>query len=489
LARTPAPGVTLDLFRFSSAGFRDFADGRDGVTTFSAFAGGPFHNQWRFGTRIDTGAVGDFDAFHVFGVVQPGNNSIAFSLRDFKIMNALGWTPATIATGPLLVSASGDFDGNGLPDFIWRRTSDSRMGMWSYDASMQMVTTTDLGAIDFNWMAVGSGSFTPGATTQMLMDYVPNGTMTVWWVSNGQLTGINLGQRWLDAGYVATGTFLPAANRGGGSTDFLVSNLTDHHLYDWWVGSNGTLQGIDLGPYWSNVSVVATGQFTSNGAQNLLVSNNLDHHLYDWWIGPNNALQGVDLGPYWSNVVFIGAGNFIPGQYSFLVANTVDHHLYDWWIAGNGTLQGIDLGPVWSNVQLLAIDHFDDNTSNAEILVQSTVDHQVYEWWFYQSWITSQWQLTGIGLGGHPFWDSVELVGHGHYDNNSANSELLVRNPRDGHFYEWWFGSNHQLDGIDLWCGRCGCDRSRGRGVRFDLAARAGDGIVRLVKRHSCVFD
>jgi hypothetical protein len=328
---------TLDLFRWSPAHLRDFTDGRDGQTTYFSVDGNtlllPFFNLYSFGTFLgyprDLILVHDFDAPDVFGHVQP-SNAFVFSPTDYKVMNALGWTPVTFTAGPLMVSASGDFDGNGIPDLIWRGTN--HIGMWSYNGSM--VSTTDLGAFDFNWAVLGSGFFTFGTTTkQMLMDYVPSGLMTIWWVNNGQLTGINLGQKWVNVGYVATGAFVSTANRGGGGiTDFLVSNLTDHHLYDWWIGSDSTLQGIDLGPVWSNVSVVATGQFkfNPNNLQHLLVSNTLDHHLYDWWIDSNNTLQGIDLGPVWSNVNFVSIGPTRNSQDSFLVANTVDHHLYDW---------------------------------------------------------------------------------------------------------------------------------------------------------------
>jgi endoglucanase len=351
--------------------------------------------------------------------------------------------PAPGPIGPVALVGAGDLNGNGNGEFAWRG-SNASMSVWEYDPAAQTITATNLGAVDPNWTSFGSGHFSNlnGANaSQMLMDYVPNGTMTLWWVSSaGQLTGIDLGQRWNNIGMVAAGQFTTLG--GSGISNFLVSNLTDHHLYDWWIDSNNKLQGIDLGPYWANVSLVATGQFTNNGGTNLLVSNNIDHHLYDWWIGSNNQLQGMDLGAHWSNVAFVATGQFTAnGGTNFLVTNTADHHLYDWWIS-NGTLQGIDLGPAWSNIQLVAVGRFDNHTSNTQMLVTNTVDHHLYEWW-----ITPQGQLTGIDLG--PAWNNVQLLGNSHYNNSSAFNELLVRNTVDGHFYEWWI-ANNQLSGGDL---------------------------------------
>jgi endoglucanase len=352
--------------------------------------------------------------------------------------------PAPGPTGPVALVGSGDFNGNGKGEFVWRG-SNSSMSVWEYDPAAQTITATDLGAVGPGWTSVASGHFINGANagaSQMLMDYVPNGLMTLWWVSSaGQLTGIDLGQRWNNIGMIAAGQFTTTGG-GSGISNFLVSNLTDHHLYDWWIGSNNQLQGIDLGPSWTNVSLVTVGQFTSNGGSNLLVSNNIDHHLYDWWIGSNGTLQGIDLGPSWNNVAIVANGQFTAnGATNFLVTNTVDHHLYDWWI-GNGTLQGIDLGTAWSNIQLVTVGHFDNNTSNTQMLVTNTVDHHLYEWW-----ISPQGQLTGIDLG--PAWNNVQLLGTGHYNNSSAFDQLLVRNTADGHFYEWWI-ANNRLSGGDL---------------------------------------
>src|SRR5262249_61050708 len=62
-------------------------------------------------------------------------------------------------------------------------------------------------------------------------------------------------------------------------------------------------------------------------------------------------------------------------------------------------------------------------------------------------WIGANNLLTGIDLGAH--WLNVQLIGNSHYNNNSANNELLVRNTADNHFYEWWIAGN-QLTGVDL---------------------------------------
>src|SRR5439155_547370 len=134
-------------------------------------------------------------------------------------------------------------------------------------------------------------------------------------------------------------------NGGANISDFLVTNLVDHHLYDWWIDGTNTLQGIELGPYWSNIGLVAPGQFTASGGTNLLLNNTVAHHLYDWWITSQGQLNGIDLGLYWVNVELTGTGHFNNSSANdeLLVRNTADGHFYEWWIANN-QLQGVDLG-------------------------------------------------------------------------------------------------------------------------------------------------
>jgi hypothetical protein len=140
---------------------------------------------------------------------------------------------------------------------------------------------------------------------------------------------------------------------------------------------------------------VATGQFTANGGANLLVNNTLDHHLYDWWIDGNNTLQGIDLGAYWSNVQLVTVGRFDNNSSNtqMLVQNPLDHHLYEWWITPQGQLSGIDLGAYWGNVQLIGNSHFNNSSANDELLIHNTADGHFYEWWIANN------QLQGVDLG------------------------------------------------------------------------------------------
>jgi serralysin len=438
IIQTAIGGGGNDTFILNS--YNDTIDGRAGTNTV-VFSG--VRSQY----QVTQNANGSFHVIDLRTGSPDGMNNIS-NVQLFRFADVTN-TSATLipsSVGLPAVSARGDFNSNVLPDFVWRNSS--AMAMWQYNPTAQTVTSNTLATNDPNWTVIGSTHFSNvnGSTaSQMLMDYVPTGTMTLWWVSNALLTGIDLGQHWQNIGFLSAGQF--TTNGGAGINDFLVHNLVDGHLYDWWIGANNVLNGIDLGPYWSNIGLVAPGQFTANTNTNLLVTNTVDHHLYDWWITPQGQLTGIDLGPYWSNVAAVATGQFTANtNANLLVTNTVDHHLYDWWITPQGQLTGIDLGPYWANVQLVAIGRFDNNSSNTEMLVQNTVDHHLYEWW-----ITPQNTLAGIDLtatSGIP-WSNIQLVGNSHFNSASTYDQLLVRNTIDGHFYQWWVNGT-TLSGNDL---------------------------------------
>jgi hypothetical protein len=89
--------------------------------------------------------------------------------------------------------------------------------------------------------------------------------------------------------------------------------------------------------------------------------------------------------------------------------------------------------------------HFDNHTTNEQILVRNTVDNHLYEWWID----STSHALAGIDLGAHP---GIELIDSHHFNNangSTTNDELLVHNTADGHLYEWWI-ANNQLSGVDL---------------------------------------
>jgi hypothetical protein len=409
--------VPYDLFHYSAPGVRDFVGttpgyfslngGNTNLDNFNTNPGGDF-GDWAASAGNDS-----FLAFSNAGVVN------AVTATDLRVMDILGWDRVQAPTAGTFL-AQGDFNSDGKSDFAWR-DANAQMSMWSVDAQGNFATTS-LGAVGFSWTILTANHFINASTSQMLTRSDPDGTMTLWWVAGGALTGINLGQHWSNISFIDSGNFVPA-----GQSDILVRNNIDNHMYVWWVDQNGsTLQGVDLGAAWANIQYKAHADFTGDGIVDMLVRNMTDNHMYVWWVGQSNTLQGMDLGAAWGNIDLVTTGQFTSnGATNMLVRNNVDNHMYDWWIDHNtGTLQGIDLGAAWSNIQFLASGNFMGD-SKSEMLVRNAVDHHVYEWWIDQAGHA----LQGADLGpSDPNW-LVQATGD---YNGDGYTDLLWHNMADG---------------------------------------------------------
>ena len=196
---TPQFYSNLDLWRFTSPGTHDF-DGttsppQQGVTPayFSLDGGvtkvadwGVYSDPSDFLNPQGTGLPPPYsnltpnDPFNEFV-----GNLGSLTNTDLLIMDALGFRHTRPGAVPVI--GAGDFNNNGSPDFIWN--DNSFVSMWEYNPAAQAVSNTALASVP-GWATLGSAHFSnangaSASSTQMLMDYVPNGTMTLWWVTNG----------------------------------------------------------------------------------------------------------------------------------------------------------------------------------------------------------------------------------------------------------------------------------------------------------------
>jgi hypothetical protein len=100
---------TMDLFRFSAVGVRDFTDGRDGKNTFFSVSGSQlllqFNNEFSGATKVNPNDTADYLVSDVFGTGSPGD-ARTLSDTDLKNMNVLGWTPVDTTTPSLIHEGS-----------------------------------------------------------------------------------------------------------------------------------------------------------------------------------------------------------------------------------------------------------------------------------------------------------------------------------------------------------------------------------------------
>jgi len=104
---------TLDLFRFTAAGVRDYTGGSDGIPTFFGIDGNHVTGLQYHGSINAQGVNDGFDLGDWDGTIGdafgPGGPSSPGSVRttDLQVLDVIGWTPTS--SGHLFVPAPDDF--------------------------------------------------------------------------------------------------------------------------------------------------------------------------------------------------------------------------------------------------------------------------------------------------------------------------------------------------------------------------------------------
>jgi hypothetical protein len=369
--------------------------------------------------------------------------------------------------GPFLL-ASGIFNPNGNPDFVWTGDGGQGLSRWELNKSQLELTTTSiqpLWSVD-QWTIYGAAHFINNAfgptspasqnpsTSQMLMKNA-NGTMTLqWFDAQGNYTGrlitdltypdATKNLAWTGINYLAAGPFRVSAKQAG-LTDFLVSD-GNNHLLDYAINeSNNTVFKIDLslsGQSWSQKEFLVAGNFLNNTGVNSFVVTSKDQIL-TWFINDSNQLSGFDTTPAgdsWTNKQLITIGTFdnrAPTGRAEILFFDQSNHIRELWVdPTTAKFTGVDTsalpgGKLWQNKALLAVGRFDENSANTELLVRDTQNGHMLEWWFTPDGI-GEVDLTvtsGVGTG-------IQIVSTGNYFG-SAFDDLLVRDTTNGNFYFW----------------------------------------------------
>jgi hypothetical protein len=190
----------MDLFRFTSAGQRDYTGGQDGVTTYFSPNGAnpdlshPYHNSISAQGVFDGADPADWEVGgDSFGFGSPGVPGL-LSSTDLRVMDILGWTRSSIddftantsTTGVVLVGGSATGNLEVVGDHDWFRVqlnagtqytieergqtvgagtlSDPFMAL--YNGAGQLITSNDDGAGNLNSRIV----YTPTVTGNYYID-------------------------------------------------------------------------------------------------------------------------------------------------------------------------------------------------------------------------------------------------------------------------------------------------------------------------------
>ena len=246
---------------------------------------------------------------------------------------------------------------------------------------------------------------------------------------------------------------------GGGLSDVLWRNSTDHTLATWTMygsevtsSQNLTFQGNVVAPD-ASWSVAGIGEFAGGGTTDILWRNS-GGTLATWTLNGSQVTSGQDV-TFQGNPVtpdaswsVAGIGDFNGDGNSDILWRNINGTLADWSMNGpqitsgqDVTFQGnaVDLDASWS---IAGIGNFNGGATS-DILWRNT-DGELAEWTMNGSQITSGQAVTfqGNPVDLSPSWS---LAGVGDFTGNGT-SDLLWRNT-DGTLAEWTMNGSQITSG------------------------------------------
>lgn len=238
------------------------------------------------------------------------------------------------------VEATGDFDGDGDSDILWRNANgETRLWQMNNNAKAQ---GQGLPVIDSSWKIGGAGDFDNDGTDDILWHNSASGELVAWQMQNGQKSeGFLLGT--VDPSWSVQAV---ADFNGDGTDDVLYRNTVTNEALVWTVNNNAKTEGYGLGEIDSVWKIAGNGDFDNDGTADIAFRNSATGELLLWQMQNGQKTDGHLLGAADSvwNVVSLGDTN-TDGTADVIWRNSQTGELLTWGVNNfqktTGSLSGI----------------------------------------------------------------------------------------------------------------------------------------------------
>jgi FG-GAP-like repeat len=174
-----------------------------------------------------------------------------------------------------LVEGTGDFDGNGSADILWRNVDTGEVGIWLMSNGTVVSKATLNG--DTSWTIKGVGDFNGDGMADILWQNVNTNALSIWFMNGTQIIS-NAGFGPANPGWniVGTGDF-----NGDGMADILWES-NDYQVGIWLMdGATPTAQVVVPGQP-VDWKIINTGDYNGDGKSDIAFQN-LDSYAVTIW--------------------------------------------------------------------------------------------------------------------------------------------------------------------------------------------------------------
>ena len=294
-------------------------------------------------------------AYNAAGVQSAPSNQVLL-LANFLT----GGAGSAIAATPF-ISYSGDFNGDGKQDILWRNVETGEVDIWYMDGS-SVISKDRIATVNNDWIIAGIGDFTGSGKSDILWENSVDGTFGIWVMDGNSYMGYAFpfqGDEWSIAGIAD----LTHSGRAG----LLWRNIVTGELVAWnsvapldFVSTRIGADGVD----WN---LVGTADLFGDGNPALIWRNLTTGEVVVWRLNNSAIVDQASLGIVPLNWTIAGFGDFNgDGRQDILLYNSSDGSAVAWLMNGFAvSATWINQTPISQDWQITATPNVVGNNFNS----------------------------------------------------------------------------------------------------------------------------
>jgi hypothetical protein len=388
---------------------------------------------------------------------NPASGTLQLWLMNGGTISSSG-NPGTVAPASgWAIAGTGDFNGDGKADLLWRDSATGKVQMWLMNGATP-TSSPDVATIapSDGWSIAGTGDFNGDGRSDILWHNPTSGAVQVWLMngssvaSSGNTATISPGSGWNIA---ATGDF-----DGDGKSDLLWQNNFTGTVQAWFMNGTGYSAATNIATVapadgWS---IAETGDYNGDGKSDILWRNPTSGALQEWLmnggsVSSSPSLTSIPPGSGWS---IMRGGGFGPaarndfngdGRGDILWQNSGSGTVEEWQMNGGSSLSSPDIATIapGSGWSVVAGGDFDAN-GKADLLWRNSNTGTIQLWLMNGGTIASASNVGSVSPA-----SGWSVVGAGDF-NGDGRSDILWQNSTTGTVEEWLMNGSAVLSAPDI---------------------------------------
>jgi kumamolisin len=287
---------------------------------------------------ITTGSNGAYDAGPFYDLCTGLGVPVVYSL-----IQALSFIHPFSSD---FVSYSGDFNGDGKQDILWRNTQTGEVDVWFMNGA-SVAAKSDVGIAGLAWKMAGIAGFNGDGKSDIVWQNTVNGSFEIWIMNGSSYVGYGFGSQgvqWSIAGV--------ADLDHTGFADILWRNAVTGELVAWKSSSGLNFSSFYIGTAALDWNLVGAADLFGNGQSALIWRNQNSGEVVAWQLSGGAISAESSLGVVPLNWTIAGFGDFNgDGRQDILWSNSSNGSVFAWLMNGFAVsatwIQQASISPDW----------------------------------------------------------------------------------------------------------------------------------------------